>query len=83
MKHKSTNSRWFCPSNIPESKTPDVSVRVICGKSENHQTIESEMNSQGNSQIEAPREPERERYFLSYAGVDEWLSDRGGETDAR
>ena len=32
--------------------------------------------------VGAPRTPERERYYLSYSGIDEGLSDRGGENHA-
>jgi len=35
------------------------------------------------SPVGAPSGPERKRYFLSYAGIEEWMSDRGGKTDAR
>lgn len=35
------------------------------------------------SPIGAPREPESERYSLSYVGIDEVLSGRGGENNAR
>ena len=34
------------------------------------------------SPVGALREPGRKRYFLSYAGLDEWLSERGGENHA-
>lgn len=83
MNHKTTNSRWSCPSNITESKLPHASIQRICGNSEIHRTMGSEMKIEAYIPVGAPRTPERERYSLSYDGIDEMRSGRGGETNAR
>lgn len=43
----------------------------------------SEMKIEAYIPVGAPRTPERERYSLSYDGIDEMRSGRGGETNAR
>jgi hypothetical protein len=83
MKHKSTNKRWFNPSSITESKPPQSFVQAILDNSDIHQTMQSECYEQGTMPIKAPRTPERERYSISCVGIDEMLSDRGGESNAR
>ena len=52
-------------------------------RGEKAQKHQSNMVLNAFSPVEAPREPERERYSLSCVGIDEMLSDRGGESNAR
>jgi len=79
---KSTISRWFTPSGIPENKLPQSFVQAILGNCENHQTMRSEYYEQGTRSIKAPREPERERYLLPYVEIDKTGSGSGGENHA-
>ena len=52
-----------------------MNKRIHTAEPSNHRT---KMVLRALSPVGTPREPGRERYFISYDGVNEWWSDRGG-----
>jgi len=82
MNPKTHSSRGYCLSAIAENKTPRCSIQEIRGKLEDPETIGLKGYLIGISPVGAPKSCERERYYLSCDGIDETMSERGGENHA-
>ena len=79
-----TNSKRLVHEGKPDAtKARDCLISRIMDYARKPRNLQTKLVLEAFSPVGAPRSVRSKRHYRCSAGLDEWLSDRGGKPDAR